>query len=153
MKTKSKEIQDLNLGPTDRVFFHLFNNFSIFIKDPLQNQINLVRSLSDPHKLLRYSLSSARFYTVAKTPQLLSHWKALLEDSRNSNRHPFDELLRRHCEEMKGLAQDENNSELASAFNKLQDKFSKKDYKAPSQELCPDLEISSKSGRNLPCNF
>lgn len=82
MKTKSKEIQDLDLGPTDRVFFHLFNNFSVFIKDPLQKQINLVGSLSDPHKLLRYSLHSKRFYEVAKAPQLLSHWQEILDDSK-----------------------------------------------------------------------
>jgi hypothetical protein len=67
------------------------------------------------------------------------------------NRHPFDAILERHCKEMSELARGENNLELAEAYQKLQERFSKKDYKAPSQDHRLDSE--PKSGRTLPYNF
>jgi hypothetical protein len=126
MAFKTQGIRNLQLmEQADLAFFRLFNfnRASHFNRDPLPMQQNLIRSLSDPHKWLQYSQHSPRFYEVAKSADLLDHWKKILGSS-ESHLHPFDELLQRECQEMRNHARDENNSELARNFEELESRFS-----------------------------
>lgn len=153
MLRTSTPIQDLKLGPSDQVFFHLFNNFSIFIKDPLQKQITLISSLTDPQQLLRYSLHSKRFYEVAKSEALVSHWQKNLSASTVDGQHPFDTLLSHHCKEMGQLARAEQNEELAKAFEALLKKYDRKEaYFSVSNEAA-EHKAPLRPSRKLPCKF
>lgn len=145
-------IQALELAPADQVFFHLFNNFSIFVKEPLQKQITLILSLTDPTQLLRYAEHSKRFYDIAKSPALLSHWQKNLGEPSPETQHPFDTLLSRHCQDMAELAREEDNKALAEAFVALAKKYDRKEM--PSNNFIADKAKSPmKFSRKLPCNF
>lgn len=118
-------IRELELtAEEDRAFFRLFyfTNHSFFNQSPLARQITLIASL-EPHKCLRYA-QDPKFYKIAKSEPLKTHWEKILRPSTYEG-HPFDELLRRLCEEKRELAKEENNPPLARAYAELEAKYAK----------------------------
>ncbi len=155
---KPISIRELQLCLGDKEFFYLFDNLSVFNSSPRQRQMNMIASISDVHKLLRYA-QKPKFYKICKAPELLQHWQKLLEQNKENgretdanpenkqeasfklNRHLFDELLLRHCKEMYELAAGENNLALANEYKKLGISYSKMDREIPSQEQILRLSL------------
>jgi hypothetical protein len=125
MKAKSINIMDLELRNDDKAFFYFFTVSS------QQSRMNVTKSITDCHKLLRYSLHSKRFANLCKDPGLIPHWQNLLKQNSAPSKksfseiklHPFDELLKRHCEQMSRLAKSENSKELSETFQNIANKF------------------------------
>lgn len=130
MSTKSTAIRNLELTGDDPNFLRFFDHFSLFAPSP-EGRRNVITSITDIAKLLRYAEQSPNFYKIAKSPELNSHWEKLL-----NKKHPsaFDELLRRECENMSGIAKEEKNIGLANAYEKLAENYDSQDSSLHQQQ-------------------